>query len=80
MAYSQRLWIMYSIVFSLNCLTVKELSTERYFIVWAAKLNQHTCSKGIMTSKFGSKDLLLWKRGSAFVSTEDKYFFQTNVV
>ena len=60
------------IVFYLNFLTVKELSTERYFIVWAAKPNQHVYYKGILTSEFGSKDMMLWKRGSSFVSTEDE--------
>ena len=60
---------MYIIVFSLNFLTVKELSAERHFIVWAAKLNQY---KGILTSEFESKDMLLWKKGSCFVSTEDE--------
>ena len=63
---------MYIIVFSLNFLTVKKLSTERHFIVWVAKLNQHVCYKGILTSKFESKDMLLWKRSSTFVSTEDE--------
>ena len=58
-------------VFSSNCLTLKELSIERSFIVWAAQLNQHVYYKGIMTSKFGSKDMMLWKRGS-FVFTEDE--------
>ena len=33
--------------------------------------NQYVYYKGIMTSKFGSKDMLLWKRGS-LVSTEDE--------
>ena len=70
--YRQGVWIMYIIVFSLNFLTVNELSTERHFIVWAAKLNQHIYNKGILTSKFGPKDLLLWKRVSSFVSTEDE--------
>ena len=60
------------IVFSLNFLTVKELSTERHFIVWAAKLNQHICSKGILILKFKSRDMLLWKRGFSFVFTEDE--------
>ena len=46
--------------------------TQRNFIVWAAKLNQHICFKGIMTSKFGSNDMLLLKTGSSFVSTEDE--------
>ena len=40
MENSQRVWIMY-IVFSLKFLTVKELSTERHFILWAAMLNQN---------------------------------------
>ena len=63
---------MYIIVFPLNFLTVNELSTERHFIVWAAKLNQHICFKGILTLKFGSKDMLLWKRVSACVSTDNR--------
>ena len=60
MEYTQRVWIMYTIVFSLNFLTVNKLSTERHFIV-----NPN------MSSKFGSKGMLLWKRGSTLVSTED---------
>ena len=72
MENSQRTWILYIIVFSLNSLTVKELNTERHFIVWSAKLNQHICSKGIMTYKFQSKDMVLWKRCSSFVFTEDE--------
>ena len=59
MKNSQRIWIMYIIVFSLIFLTVKELSAERHFIVWAAKLNQHIYFKNILIPKFGSKDWLL---------------------
>ena len=70
MENSQRVWIMY-IVFSLKFLIVKELSTERHFIIWAAKLNQNGYHKGIMTSELGSKDMMLW-RGSSFVLTEDE--------
>ena len=70
MEKSQRVWIMY-IVFSLKFLTVKELSTERHFIIWAAKLNQNGYHKGTITSKFGSKDMMLW-RGSSFVFTENE--------
>ena len=55
---------MHVIVFSLNILTA-----ERYLILETAKLNQH---KGSLTSKFESNDMLLWKRGSASVSTEDE--------
>ena len=61
--------IMYTIVFSLNFLTAIELTVARHLIVGAAKLNQH---KKILTSKFGSNDMLPWKRGSSFVSTNDK--------
>ena len=68
----QRVSIMYIIVFSLNFLTVKELSTERHFIVWAAKLNQHVYYKGILTSEFGSKDVVLRKKGSSSVFIEDE--------
>ena len=68
----QRLWILYIVLFSLNFLTVKKLSTERHSIVWAAKPNQHVYYKVIMTSKFVSKDMVLWKRGSSFVFTKDK--------
>ena len=59
-------------LFSLNFLTVKELNTEKHFIVWADKLNQHVYYKGIMTSKFESKNMVLWKRGSSFVSIENE--------
>ena len=54
---------------SFEFLTVNELSTRRYLIVRDANINQ---CKGILTSEFGSKDILLWKRGSIFVSTEDE--------
>ena len=60
------------IMYFLKFFTVKELNTERYFIVWAAKLNQQIYFKGILNSKYGSKDMLLWKRGSSFLSTEDE--------
>ena len=43
---------MFIILLFLIFFTVNELSTERHFIVWAAKLNQHTYYKDIMTSKF----------------------------
>ena len=54
----QRVWILCVVVFSLNFLTTKELSTERHFVVWA-KLNQHVYYEGILTSEFGSKDMKL---------------------
>ena len=70
MEYTESLDYVYYCVF-FNFLTVKELSTKRHFIVWAAKQNQDIYFKGILTSKFGSKDMLFWKRRSAFVSTEN---------
>ena len=54
---------------NLNFLTIKELSTERHFIVWAAKINQHIYFKGILISEYGSKNMLLC---TSFVSTEDE--------
>ena len=59
MDYIQCLDYVYYCVF-FQFLTVKELS------------NQHICFKGIMSSEFGSKNWLLWKRGCSFVSTEDE--------
>ena len=69
---------MYIIVFTLKFLTMKELSTERHFIVWAAKLNQNVYYKRILISKFESKDVLLLKRGFSFVSTEDESLWNTS--
>ena len=59
MECAQRIWIIY-IVFSFGFLT-----GERHLITGTAK-------KGILTLNYGSKDMLLWKRGSVFVSTEDE--------
>ena len=59
---------------------MKELSTERHFIIWAAKLNQNGYHKGIMTSEFGSKNMMLWKRGSAFVFTEDETLWIASIL
>ena len=67
MENSQRVWMLYIIVLSLSFLTVKELSTESHFIVWAATLNQHVYYIVILISKFESKDMLPGKRGSSFV-------------
>ena len=78
MENSLRVWIMY-IVFSLKFLTVKELSTERHFIIWAAKLDQNGYHKG-MTSEFGSKNMMLWKGGSSFVFTEDETLWIASIL
>ena len=67
MKFTQRIWIMY-IVFSFGFLT-----GERHLILGTAK-------KGILTLKYVSKDLLLWKRGSAFVSTEDENLLNPSIL
>ena len=76
MENSQRVWIMY-IVFSLKFLTVKELSTDRHFIIWAAKWNQNEYHEG-MTSQFGSKDMML-RKGSSFVFTEEETLWISSI-
>ena len=63
MDITQRIWIVLFWGF---------LTIERHLIVKAAELNQYVHSKGISISKFMSKDTLLWKASSAFVSTESK--------
>ena len=72
MKNSQRVWNMYIIVFSLKFLTAEIL------ILSIAKLNKYIYFKGILISKYGSKDMLLWKRGSYFVSTEDENLWYTS--
>ena len=54
MEYTQRAWI---IRFSLNFLTA-----ERRLILGTAKINQHICFKGFLTSEFESKDMLFGKQ------------------
>lgn len=53
-------------------MTPNELTAENHLILGVAKLNQHIYFKGVLTSKFDSKDMLLWKIGSTFISTEDE--------
>ena len=50
----------------------------KYRETWAAKLNQHIYFKGILTSEFESKNMLFWKRGGSFVSTEDENLWITS--
>lgn len=57
-------YIKYTILFSFNFWSIN----ERHLIVCTDKIN---LNKGILTSKFGYKDMWLWKRSPAFVSTEE---------
>ena len=56
-----RIWIIVIFVFSFNLLIVNELTAERQWIAKAVKLIKNLHFKGVLTLKFGSKDLLLWK-------------------
>ena len=70
MENTQRIWILYVIVLSLNHLTAEEGETaaKRYLIINAAGLIQHIYLKIPWLQKL-SKDMLLWRRCFAFVST-----------
>ena len=63
--------MLYIIVMSLNCLMTEKGTTanKRHFIVNTAGLIQDRCFENALTSKLKSKDMLLWRRGFAFVST-----------
>ncbi|CAO2605683.1 hypothetical protein LEMLEM_LOCUS12556 [Lemmus lemmus] len=74
----RRVWIMF-VVFSLKFLTVKELNIKRHFTGWAAKLIQHIYSKGVLISRFGSREMMLWKGGSSFVFTEDETLWISSI-
>ena len=62
----QRVWILYVIVLSLNCLMAEEGATaaKRHLIINAAELIQHMYFQNALTSKFKSKGMLLWRRGN----------------
>ena len=63
MENTQRGWILYAIVLSLNCLMVEEGATvvKRHLIINATGLIQHIYFENDLTSKFKSKKLL-WRK------------------
>ena len=63
MENTQRIWVLYVIVLSLNGLMAEEGATaaKRHLIINAAGLIQHIYFKNALTSKFKSKDMLHWK-------------------
>ena len=71
MENTQRIWILYAIMLSLNCLNAEKGATayKRYLLINAAELIQDWYFENTMTSKLKSKDMLLWRRDLAFVST-----------
>ena len=54
MKNAQRIWILYVIVLSLNCLTAEEktLAAKRHLIMNAVVLIQPICFENALTSKF----------------------------
>ena len=71
MENTQRVWLPYAIVLSLNCLTAEKGATaaKRHLIINAAGLIQNINFENALTSKFKTKDMLLWRRGFTLVST-----------
>ena len=74
MENTQRILILYAIMLSLNCLNAEEGATaaKRYLFINAAELIQDRYFENILASKLKSKGMLLWRRNSAFVSTENE--------
>ena len=74
MENAQRIFILYAITLSLNCLIAEEGATtaKRLLFINAAKLTQDKNFKNTLASKLKSKGMLLWKRDFAFVSTKNK--------
>ena len=61
MENTQKVWILYAILLSLNYLTAEEGTTaaKRHLIINAAGLIQHIYFENALISKFKSKDMLL---------------------
>ena len=74
MENTQRILILYAIMLSLNCLNAEEgvTAAKRYLLINAAELIQDRYFENTLASKLKSKGTLLWRRDSAFVSTENE--------
>ena len=74
MENTQRIWILYAILLSLNCLIAEEriTATKIHLIINAAKLIQLIQFKNALTSRFESKDGLLRNKGFTCVSRENQ--------
>ena len=70
MKNTQKVWILYVIVLSLNCLTAEEgaAAAKRQLIINVAGFSQPIYFENSLTLNFKSKYMLLLKRGFAFVS------------
>ena len=69
-----RILILYAIMLSFNCLNAEEGATvtKRHLFINAAELIQYRYFENTLASKLKSKGMLLWRRDSAFVSTENE--------
>ena len=74
MENTQRILILYAIMFSLNCLNAEEGATaaKRYLLINAAESIQDRYFENTLVSELKSKGMLLWRRDFAFVSTENE--------
>ena len=74
MEHTQRILILYAIMFSLNCLNAEDRATaaKRHLFINAAELTQDRHFENTLASKLKSKGMLLWRRNFAFVSTENE--------
>ena len=74
MENTRRILILFAIMLSLNCLNAEEGETaaKRYLLINAAKLIQDRYFENTLASKLKSKNMLLWRIGFAFVSTENE--------
>ena len=61
MKNTQKVWILYVIIFSLNCLNAEEGATaaKMYSFINLAELIQDRYFENTLTSKLKSKDMLL---------------------
>ena len=64
----------YCVVFD-GFLAEERTVAKRHLIINAAGLIQHIYFENALTSKFRSKDTLLWRRGFAFVSTGNQWLW-----
>ena len=74
MENTQRILILYAIMLSLNCLNAEEGATaaKRYLLINAAESIQERYFENTLASKLKLTGMLLWRRDSAFVSTENE--------
>ena len=69
MESTEKIWILYAILLSLNYLIAEKITIDKRN---AARLIQFIYFKNVLTPKFKHKGKLLGKRISSFVSTENE--------